>query len=57
MGFPVASAGTTLGSQWAWTTSVPRAALRAARANERKNSGSASAFHGAARRLLTMPSP
>ena len=57
IGFPVASAGSALGSQCACTTSASRDARRAARANESKKSGSARTFHGAARRLLTMPSP
>ena len=56
-GFPVASAASADGIQWACTTSAPRAARRAARANEPGRAGRSSDEPRPRRRFWTIPSP
>ena len=56
-GFRVFSAGSAEGSQCAWTRSASRAARRAAREYEARNSGTRSTFHGRRFRFPTMPCP
>jgi hypothetical protein len=53
-GRPEASAGATVGSQWAWTRSAPRAARRTVRAIEARSGGIA---HGLRFAFFVSPAP